>query len=502
MKGKKVLSGIMSAAMLTGMCAGLPAVQADAEGDYEKVVYAFPSFNNIPVEENIASVEEAINEITREKINVEVELMPLNIAEYTQQVTLALQGGEAVDCFVSLGDFNNCVSTGMAADITDLVQEYAPETLELIGEEWMKTATKNGSVYGFPTYKPVALTPMVIYKQKYVDELGIDMSQVNKIEDLTDVLRKVKEAYPDISPLVPVNSGETGILRCAGEVDFLSDDYTSPKGVLMGESTEVVDFYATDRFKELCDLTRTWYNEGLIMKDAATTTAAAAELMTADNSFCYVAGYSYPEADTAASLETQCGNYELGAKIIGDAYLDTTSVNALTWMVASTSKVPEAALKFLNLTFTDEDIVNLIIYGVEGRDYVKDADGFVSYPEGQDASTVPYTAQLSCGVLGNFFIMYPMAGTSKESLQWELEQNKAAKTSNVMGFTFDSSRVKTEYTAVANVVSQYLPGLQCGSVDPATELPKFIDALNSAGMGNIVSAKQEQLDAWMAENGK
>ena len=98
-------------------------------------------------------------------------------------------------------------------------------------------------------------------------------------------------------------------------------------------------------------------------------------------------------------------------------------------MISSTSKVPEAALKFLNLTFTDKEVVNLIIYGIEGRDYVKDAEDFVSYPEGQDASTVPYTAQLSCGVLGNFFIMYPMAGTNKESLDWELEQNKAAKTS-------------------------------------------------------------------------
>ena len=170
MKGKKVVSYFMAAVLMTGICGSVPAAEVHAEGDYEKVVYAFPSFNNIPTEESIASVEEAINEITREKINVEVDLMPLNIAEYTQQVTLALQGGEAVDCFMSLGDFNNCVSTGMAADITDLVDTYAPETRDLIGEEWMKTTTKEGAVYGFPTYKPVALTPMVVYKQKYVDE--------------------------------------------------------------------------------------------------------------------------------------------------------------------------------------------------------------------------------------------------------------------------------------------------------------------------------------------
>ncbi|MGB4661457.1 MAG: DUF3502 domain-containing protein, partial [Mobilitalea sp.] len=189
---------------------------------------------------------------------------------------------------------------------------------------------------------------------------------------------------------------------------------------------------------------------------------------------------------------------KLGAVQIGDAYLDTTSINALSWMVASTSKVPDAALKFLNLTFTDQDIINLLIYGIKDRDYVLDADGFLSYPEGKDASSVDYTAQLSCGTLGNFFLMYPMAGTSKDSLAWEEEQNQIAKKSPAMGFTFDSSSVKTEYTAVSNVIQQYLPSLLCGSVDPETVLPEFKDKLTTAGLETIIQAKQEQLDTWLA----
>ena len=122
----------------------------------------------------------------------------------------------------------------------------------------------------------------------------------------------------------------------------------------------------------------------------------------------------------------------------------------------------------------------------------------MSYPEGQDATTVPYTAQLSCGTLGNFFIMYPMAGTNVDSLAWELEQNQTAKTSAAMGFTFDNSAVKTEYTAVTNVIEQYIYGLVCGSVDPTTEIPVFLERLADAGMGAIIAEKQAQLDAWAA----
>jgi len=503
---KKGLIIALSLIMVIGLagCGKSTTGEKDKDGSksgenksYDKVVYAYATFNNIPTSEVLDTVEEEINKITREKINVEVELLPIAIFDYSSSVSLALQGGEQIDLFQSLGDFNNSVSSDMAYDITDMIDVYAKETKEILGEDILAACVKDGRLYGIPTYKPYALTPMVVYKQEIADELGIDMSQVKSVFDLTDVLRKVKEAYPDMTPLVPVQTGTSGVNMTIPEVDYLTDDYFSPKGVLMGDSMTVVDYYGTEEFAEICRLVRTWYNEGLILKDAATTTSTSTELMSSDNSFCYIASYSYPPEDTAASISAQVGNIPLGAVQIGEAYLDTTSINALTWMVSSTSKVPEAALKFLNLTFTNPDVINLIIYGIEGRDYVMDEEGYVSYPEGQDASSVPYTAQLSCGTLGNFFLMHPMKGTKKESLIWEEEQNKLAKKSPAMGFTFDSSEVKTEYTAVSNVIQQYLPGLLCGSVDPEVVIPEFRSKLSDAGLDAIIAAKQKQLDEWL-----
>lgn len=506
---KKLLVIILAASMVIGLTAcsnsntkekvDTQEPTAAAEKTYEKIVYSYATFNNIPDEATLGTVEEAINQITREKIGVEVELKPIAIFEYSSNISLALQGGDQVDLFESLGDFNNAVSSEMAYDLTELIDTYAPETKALLGQDLLDACVKDGKLYGIPTYKPYALTPMVIYKQAIADELGIDMTQVKSIYDLTDVLRTVKAAYPDMAPLVPVQSGTSGVNMCIPKVDYLTDDYFSPKGVIMGDNMSVIDYYGSPEFADLTNLTRTWYNEGLILQDAATTTSTSTELMSADNSFCYVASYSYPTEDTAASLESQVGGIDLGAVQIGEAYLDTTSVNALSWMVSSTSKVPEAALKFLNLTFTDQEIINLLIYGIKDRDYVMDAEGYVSYPEGMDASTVPYTAQLSCGTLGNFFLMHPMAGTSKESIVWEEEQNVKAAKSPAMGFTFDSSEVATEYAAVVNVIGQYLPGLLCGSIDPETAIPEFRDKLAVAGIDTIIAAKQKQLDEWLAQ---
>ncbi len=466
---------------------------------YEQVTYAYCVFTNVPAEKDLDVVEEQINKITREKIGVEVTLLPISIAEYNNKVSLALQGGEKIDIFQSLGNFGTCVSSEMTYDITDLLEKYGKETKELQSEQWLNSCSSNGRIYGIPTYKPVALTPMLIYRKDIAQEMGLDMTKVNSLDDVTDVLAKVKKAYPTMIPLSPTQSGTIGTELTMPKIDYLNDDFYSPVGVIIGDSLKVQDLYSTKEFKKICDFAYNLQKNNLIMKDAATTTSMAADTMSSGNYFAYIASYSYPEEDTAASLQPQFSQYPIGAKIIGDAYLSTTDLNAVSWMIASTTKVPEAAMKFLNLTFTDKNVINSLIYGIEGRDYVLD-NGFVSYPEGQTAFTVPYSAQLSCGTLGNFFMMYPTAGTDPASLEWELEQNKVAPTSPAMGFTFDSSKLKTQYTAVKNVIAQYLPGLICGSLNPDTEITKFINALNDAGYKEILAEKQKQLDAWVVEN--
>ena len=491
---KKILCLTLSLLMVLSAFA-LP--MAAAEG-YDKVVYAYATFNNIPTAEVLDTVEEKINSVTRDLINVEVELKPISIWEYDSKVSLALQGGEQIDVFQTLGNLNVAIASDMCYDLTDLIPTCAPEAAELVGEDWLKACSFQGSIWGIPTLKPIALTPMVIYRKDLAEELGLDMTKINSVFDLTETLRAVKAAHPEITPVAAVNAGNIGLQLTVENTDYLTDDYYAPKGVLMNDEMKVVDFYASEEFKAICQLARTWYNEGLVMRDAATTSSTAAELMSTGNYFCYIASYSYPEEDTAASLQAQSGNYPIGAKIVASAFLDTTAINALTWCVASTSKVPEAALKFLNLTFSNSDVVNTLIYGIEGRDFVKKDDGTVNYPEGFDSTTVPYTAQLSCGTLGNFFLMYPMEGTNPESLAWELDQNKNAKTSAALGFTYDNSRVKTAYTAVTNVIEQYLPALVCGSVDPEVDIPEFVQRLQDAGLQTIIDSKQEQLDAWLA----
>ena len=508
---KKLLSALLAGVMVFSLVAcGSSGGSADnagaetetasesgaaADGNYTQITYAFVTFNTVP--DDTSAVEEEINKISREKIGVEVHLMPLSIADYSQQVSLAVQNGE-IDIFHTLGDLGNSISSDMCYDITDMIDADAAETKALFEEEWLKTTMQDGRLYAIPTLKPFALQPMLIYRKDIAEELNLDMSSVKTAEDLTDIFAKVKEAHPEMTPLAPVSQGDSGLTRWIPSIDWLGDSFASPTGVLQGDNMTVTSYYDLPDFEKYATLVRDWYQNDYIMKDAATTTSAAAELMSSGSYFAYSASYSYPLEDTAASLSAPSG-YEVGAIALGDAYLDTSSMNAVAQVIASTSENPDAALKFLNLTYTDPAVINTMLYGIEGEDYVKNEDGTVSYPEGQDAATVPYTAQLSCGVLGNFFIQWPLEGSgSEESLKWEDDQNHNAPSSPAMGFTFDASSVQTQYTAVSNVIQQYMPGIACGSVDPSVALPEFREALKGAGYDDILKAKQEQLDAWLA----
>lgn len=51
-----------------------------------------------------------------------------------------------------------------------------------------------------------------------------------------------------------------------------------------------------------------------------------------------------------------------------------------------------------------------------------------------------------------------------------------------------------------NVTAKYGPALQCGSLDPETTIPKFLDELKAAGADTIIAEKQRQLDDWLEAN--
>ncbi len=275
--------------------------------------------------------------------------------------------------------------------------------------------------------------------------------------------------------------------------DLLNDS----NGVLMpGEEKNITNLYASDEYRRLLDYAYQWNQAGYILEDATTTQETTLTYMQNGRTASY---FIKGEEGQAEQITTATGVDVDSIKLV-QPYINTSDVNGIGFAISATSKHPEAAMKFLNEMYTNPDVVNLLAWGIEGTHYEVQDDGTIDFPEGLDAATTTYGLNMDW-FFGNQFLTYIWGKGRDTTIYSRLEaNNKNAQFSPVMGFSYDSTPVSTEIAALTNVKNQYLPGLACGSLNPETELPKFLQALEDAGLQKVIDEKQAQLDAWIAEN--
>ena len=89
-----------------------------------------------------ADVAAAMSEITRDKLNIEVELQLIDSASYKQSMTLALSSGEQIDLFNTcyLDSYASVMSNGYAVNMEeeDLLQTYGSGILDVIEEKYLQ----------------------------------------------------------------------------------------------------------------------------------------------------------------------------------------------------------------------------------------------------------------------------------------------------------------------------------------------------------------------------
>lgn len=504
---KKIVASLLAAMLLTASfaaCGGDDPVQAengssgentsnagaeagDTAQDDGELVHMVVWSNGDANTEDCEEVSAAITEITSEKIGVEVEVMRGLDAE---KMNLALTSGEQVDLmnFSSYtGGIFALVSAGMATPLDDLVEEYGQETLALIPAEDLECGKIDGVLYSIPSLKDTARAAGFAMRMDILDELGIDPATIETYDDVHDVLVKVHEAYPDMYPLVPSWGG-------GGMQEIIPFDNLGDKlGVLEdcnSDSTTVVNLYETDSYRELCERMYQWNQEGLIMPDATTTT---------ENNLLSTVGFcDYENIKPGKALEMQKSYGKEFALIqITDPYKYTEITGGSSFFIPSSSERPDKAMQLWNLMFTDPEISNLFVNGLEGKHwvYTDDTHTFITTPEGMDSTASGY----SCVDWSWPNPRITPVWEGGDADLWDQYQTftEGAVASPALGFQWDSTPVMNQVTACNNVVSKYDTALRWGVLDPAESLPEFIEALKSAGIDDIVAEKQAQLDQWL-----
>jgi putative aldouronate transport system substrate-binding protein len=423
-----------------------------------------------------------------------VEFLPINYGSYRTQQNLMLSSSDPLDLCVELGQYLGVdVAGGYFTQMDGLLEEHGAGIKTALGEDFLKCGQVEGKQYVVATIRDMATSWGFSVREDLVEKYDIDLSAIETIEDMTPVLEALSQEE-NIAPLGPALAGMS-LLGQLIAYDKMGDGY----GVLLdkGNSTTVTDWYATDEYEEYVNLMRSWYEAGYIYKDAATTQDSYAALIKGNK----IAGFfnsQKPGIDMQMSLNT--GQSMVTKEIIGG--LSTTlSVNSVSWGIPHNTKDAVKAMQFLDLMYSNSEIVNMINYGIEGTHYVmvEGETNVIDFPEGITAENTPYNLSPIGWEFGNQLLSYVFKGNDPELWTKMKEFNDSATRSKAIGFVFDSTSVKTQVANVSNVIQQYALALEDGIVDPETVLPEFREALDKAGMNDIVAEKQAQLDVFLGQ---
>ncbi|WP_141499965.1 ABC transporter substrate-binding protein [Paenibacillus luteus] len=459
---------------------------SEPAGKPTELTVAFPIFSAQP--KDMTLIEDALNKITIEKINVKVKLMPISFSNWMQQTNLMFSSGEKLDLMPTISNYNQAVVQGQLIPLDELLEKHGQGITSALDPAFLDAARVKGTIYGVPTLHEMASVNGITMKKEIVEKYQIDTSKLQTIEDLEDVLKTVKAGEPNMAPLLPSTIGAS-ILNDYKTFDELSNFL----GVLpsFDNDLKVVNHFETEEYAEQLKLMRKWYEEGLILQDASTNQTNPLDLVKSNRGFAFLLS-----AHPAALSEGAAGGVPMKTVAFSQPAVSTTSqITNTMWGITVNSKAPEKAMEFLNLMYSDKDIANVLIWGIEGKHYVVQSGNVIDFPEGVDASNSGY--YLNAGWLfGNQFLSYVWNGTDPDLWEKVKAFNASATKSKALGFTFDPTPVKTEAAAIGNVITQYRLPLETGSVDPDKVLPKFIENLKAAGIDKVIAEKQKQLDEW------
>lgn len=476
------------------------------DGETAEIVVGLLSF--FPVDTSQQDrIEAAVNEKMKEMINVTADFQWYDANTYATQIPMMIQSGEQLDAImftpVPAAGFSSFMSQNQLMDISEYLDAYGADIKAVLGEEGIAATSKDGGIYGVGGNLCHYGGEAIVMKKDVLDELGM----LEKFENMTtwteleEILTAAKEAgHPGlinsdaegscISPQPYISGSDK--LDEAYWVDVVGDSHQQ---VYVDPADDTVKcYFMNEDYKASLVRAGDWYTKGLIYKDASTTDEYADAMIKNGVGICQV---NAQEFGYEGKLKASIGS-EVAVKFTG-AMVKTAgaSYTKFGYAVPVTAKEPEAAVKFINLLYSQNEVHDTLAWGVEGTDWEKNEDGAAVYPEGVTTETVGY--HMNDFLYGDILTITPWEDAGLREQQ--AAKNKEVDASKYIGFSIDDTKVASQVTACQNVMNEYKPMLSAGvyGADTAAKYDEFIAALEGAGINEIIAEYQTQLDEWLAQ---
>ncbi len=472
---------------------------AEDDEDYPVIRINETAFYGGPPE-NGDRIQEALNVIMREKAHAEIEFVYVQMSDLKTQLNLLLTGGDdSLDLLSSFwyAGVGELVSNGQVMAIDDLLASSGQGIQEIFEpySEILDCGRVNGKLYGIPSVCAWTCENCYLVMEDIVKDANIEFPEkIADLDELTPLLVKLKEAHPDKYFI----AGSTSPYWIPKTIDYLGDN--NYLGVILDpeNSTKIENFYESEYFLNFLENVKIWKENDLISPDPMSNNTAVLGNLSSKITYG-VTGYDYNMKNTVYEAEKQ-DSYDgpiLGTQI-GEKYLTSANASTYMWHVTSFSKDPEAAMRVLNVLYTDPEAANILMNGLEGVTYEIDENGQLEYPEGVTNHQEAGWFAMYNAARPNGFLCPTWNYSRPDAYELLKEDNANAIKSKALGFTPNLSSVADQYAACANVIAQYYAPIVNAVVDIDDTLPVFQQALRDAGIDDIIAEEQRQFDEWLA----
>lgn len=487
-KFKKTLLVAGAALALVGLTAcggGDKKADGDKAGDKSGDVTKLLMYQIGDKPENYDTLMDIANKQIKEEINAEIDLQYIGWGDWEKKMSTIIASGENYDIAFTGGTYVTNAQKGAYTDLTEMAPKYAKNAYDQLDEAYITGNLVDGKLYAFPVNGNVYGQQVLTFNKQYLDKYDLKVDDIKSYADAEDVLKKFHEKEPNIAAFAV---GQSFIV--SGNYDYPLGKH-SPFAVKTdgdNNAPKIINQYDDEDFIANLELMHKWYQDGLIPTDAATNTTG----FPLDGNTWLMREETQGPMDYGDTILTNAAGQPLVSEAITIPLKTTAQAQMANFAVSNVSKNKEKSVEFLGLLNSNAELLNGLVWGVEGEAWEKVSDNRIKLLDGYKPNT-----HMAAWNTGNNMILYTQDTLPEEKIKERDESIKTAETSPILGFNFNTSSVKTELTNIANVMNRYQASLNTGTVDPKDTLPKLNDDLKKAGWDKVQEEMQKQLDEFV-----
>ncbi len=429
----------------------------------------------------------ACNAYSEEKIGVTISFAGFGWGEFDDTASRMLAAKDDVDVIFHQGNLT-WASGGALMELSDILPQY-PNIVNVMPQWVWDSVMVDGELYFIPNYKetgtgmtlctPVELADKV-KAQFDIDFNDIEMNSIFDAKNLEPYLQACKDLGVTYSFATGFDvyswlAGTDPTYERAGVIPF----------VINKETFEVTTFYEIPEFKEYLALMQDWNEKGFWLEEQVMSDYDwNAVANSAD--FAVMGWTTVPNNEDAFFARHKFNAY---MKEVVPPIVNSASNLGATWSLTAYTEKVDACMKWIELLQTDKAYADLFIFGEEGVQYTREADGRITKipKSGWSNDVWKSTNTWNASILST---------ESLDKYQQYTDFNAAAITSPLLGFRPDFTNVNTEKAAVTAIDTEVKAMFGKGFYGEK-ELEDTIARLKAAGSDKVCAELQAQLDEWL-----